>query len=147
MQELNAIINNLNAGALTNAIQAAIPGKCFGISTYGPVRPISIWLDDSAVQADKDSATALVTAHDPVFLTVDKTTIKADNVDAATVTVSAPKANAAPVTLLIGGNPIAVTLINGTGSFQISSAVPTLITISLQNPQNRATDVLIITAI
>lgn len=40
---------------------------------------------------------ATVQAHDPVCLAVDRETISADGVDAATVTVSAPKAGTAAV--------------------------------------------------
>jgi hypothetical protein len=91
MQELNLDLGNVQVMALDTALKAALGSKCSGLSTYGNGRPISIWLDNSAVQADIDTATALANAHDPVSLSVDKATISADGVATATITVSAPK--------------------------------------------------------
>lgn len=147
MREINVSIANIHPGGLDVALKAALAAKCFGLSTYGPARPISIWLDDSTTGADDTTAQNIINAHDPVFLNVDRTTIKADNADTATITISAPKANAAPVTLLIGGNAVLVALTNGVGTLQITSAAPTIITISVQNPQNRTSDTLAIEAI
>ena len=147
MREINSMIASIHASGLDAALKVALPGKCFGLSTYGPARPISIWLDNATTGADDTTAQNVISAHDPVFLTVDRTTIKADNADAATITVSAPKANAAPVTLLFGGNAAPLTLVGGIGTLQITSAAPTIITISVQNPQNRTSDTLSIEAI
>ncbi len=147
MHEYNTLLANIHPGALDVALKAALPGKCFGLSTYGPARPISIWLDDTTTGADDTTAQNVISAHDPVFLSVDKTMIKADTADTATITVNAPKGNAAPVTLLIGGNAVPVALTGGLGTLQITSAAPTIITISVQNPQNRTSDTLSIEAL
>src|SRR4051794_36039761 len=115
---------NIQTGALDTALKTALPGKVIGVSTYGPSRPISIWMDDSALPADDTAALNIAAAHDPVFLAVYKGTIAADGIDAATITISAPKASAAGVTLLVNGSAVPVTLSSGSGSVQITSADP-----------------------
>ncbi len=148
MQEINATLTAWREEALHAALKTALGAKCYGISTYGPGRDISIWLDDTAVQADKDSAAALAAAHDPVFLSVDKTTITANGTDAATVTVRAGKPGAAAVTLLVNGaTDWAFTLTDGVGSDTLTAIDPATITISVKNPDNRSTDVLTVEAV
>lgn len=146
-QEINATLTVWHEGGLNAALVAALGSKCHGMSTYGPGRDISIWLDDTAVQADKDSAAALAAAHDPCFITVDKTSIIGDGIDVATVTVRAPKPNAAAVVLLVNNTPIPVNMNLGTGTIQIASSDPAVVTVTLQNPQNRTTDSLTIEAV
>lgn len=148
MRELNpgAYGFNIHLGALDTALRAALPGKVIGASTYGPSRPISIFVDDSASGADETAALANAAAHDPVFLTVDKTAITADGVDAATVTVRAPKPGAAAVTLLVNGSPVPVTLANGVGAVEVASLDPDTITVSVQDGDNRSTDTITILA-
>ncbi len=58
MKELNVTLTSVHPAALTTALQAALPGRVSGISSYGPERPISIWLDDSATTADEAAAVA-----------------------------------------------------------------------------------------
>ena len=146
-QEVNATLTAWHEKALHAALKAALNSKCFGLSTYGPGRDISIWLDDSAGQADLDSAAALAAAHDPVYLTVDKTTITANGTDAATVTVRAGKPGAAAVTLLVNGVDWNITVTDGVGSDSLTSLDPVTITISVKNPANRSTDVLTVEAV
>jgi hypothetical protein len=68
MKELNPTIDNLNAAALDAAFRSALPGKVFGVSSYGSSRPVSIWLDDAATPSDETTALALAAGHDPVFV-------------------------------------------------------------------------------
>jgi len=147
MQEITVALDNPQVTALDTALRAALGSKCSGVSTYGTGRPVSIWLDDTAVQADIDTATAIATAHDPVFLTASKSTIAADGVDTATITVQAPKSGAAAVTLLMGSTPVPVTLAAGVGTVVITSLDPTVITVTVQTPANRTTDTLTIQAV
>lgn len=147
MQEVNATLAAWREEALHAALKAALGSKCFGLSTYGAGRDISIWMDDSAVQADLDSAAAIAAAHDPVSLSADKTTILANGTDAATVTVRAPKPGAAAVTLLVNGVDWPIALTNGVGSDTLTALDPATITISVKNPSNRSTDVLTVEAV
>jgi len=146
MRELNAILDTVHTGALDAALKAAVPGKVIGISTYGPGRPISIWAQDGTSATDEAALNAVVSAHDPVSLTVDKRIIIADGADAATISVRAPKPGAAPVSLMIAGAIVPVPLVNGVGTLTITSADPTSIPISVQNAANRTTDQVIVTA-
>jgi hypothetical protein len=140
MKELNATLTNVHPGALDAALRAALPGKVLGVSTYGPARPVSIWLDDSTTPSEETTAANTANAHDPVFLSADKTAIQANGTDTATITVSAPKPGAAAVTLLVAGSAVPVTLAGGVGAIQITSADPVSIPVSVQNPSNRSTD-------
>jgi len=147
MQEFNATLTAWQESALHAALKAALGSTFFGLSTYGTGRDISIWLDDSAVQADLDSAAAIAAAHDPVSLSADKTTILANGTDAATVTVRAPKAGAAAVVLSVNGVDWPIALTNGVGSDTLTALDPATITISVKNPANRSTDVLTVEAV
>jgi hypothetical protein len=140
MKELNITLTSVHPAALDAALRAALPGKVFGISSYGSVRPISIWLDDSVTPVDEATAASIANGHDPVFLSVDRATIQANGTDAATITVSASRPGAAAVTLLVAGSAVPVTLSGGVGAIQIASADPASILISVQNPSNRSTD-------
>jgi hypothetical protein len=168
MREIVITVDFLHIAALDAALKSALPGKVPGLSapigangqvlsrsnpdssgnttlTLGQVR---LHLEDAATPADETTASDLALAHDPVFLSVDKTTITAANppTDMATVTVRAPKPEAAPVTLLVAGAPVPVTLVGGVGTVTISSADPASIAVSVQNPANRSTDELVIEA-
>jgi hypothetical protein len=145
MQALNVPIDPLHIGALDAALKAALPDKVIGISGYGSARPITIWLDDSTSEGDQIIADSTAQAHDPVFLSVDKTEIVGDGVDTATITVNAPKVGAAPVVLLIDGSAVPVTLTNGIGTVPLSSD-PATVHVTVQNPENRTTDVITIEA-
>ncbi len=147
MRELNMTLDAVHPAALDAALRAALPGKVVGVSTYDPARPISIWLDDSATPDDEASAASLAAAHDPIFLSADRQNIAADGSDAASLTVSAPKPDAAPVTLLVAGTVVPVTLTDGVGTLSIVSADPTTIAVSVQNAANRSTDQLTIEAV
>lgn len=148
MQEVNATLTAWREEALHAALKAALADKCYGISTYGPGRDISIWMDDTAAQADLDSAAALAAAHDPVFLSVDKTTITANGTDAATVTVRAPKPGAAAVTLLINGvTEWTFTLTDGVGTDTLTALDAGIITLTCKDSSNRTTDVLTVEAV
>lgn len=134
-------------GALDSAIRTSLASKYHGLSTYDPGRPISLWMDDTAQPADDTTALSITAVHDPVFLSVDKINIAANNVDTATITVNAPKPGAAAVSLLVNGNVVPVTLTNGTGTILITSQDVQQITITVQNPSNRSTDQIIIQAV
>src|SRR5260221_4206158 len=139
MREVNVAFVTIHTLALDSALRAVLTGKIIGVSTYGPERPVSLWLEDSATDLDVTSAETLATAHDPVFLSVDKAHIAADGVDTATITVSASQSGA-PVTLVVAGTPVSVTLINAIGTVTITSADPAAISVSVQDPANRTTD-------
>lgn len=133
--------------ALDAAIRAALGAKMCGLSTDGPNKPITLWLDDAALPADLTTAQSIAAAHDPVFLSADKLTIKADGLDTATLTVVAPNVNGAPVTLLINSQVVPVTLTNGIGTVQIVSLDPCPIWVTVQSPANRTTDRLEVLAV
>jgi hypothetical protein len=147
MRELNVTLGAMHPAALDAVLRAALPGRVVGVSTYDPARPISIWLDDSATPDDETSASGLAAAHDPVFLSADRQSIAADGSDAAILAVNAPKPGAAPVTLLVAGTAVPVTLTDGVGTLSIVSADPTTIAVSVQNAANRSTDQLTIQAV
>lgn len=148
MIETNIILANIHDSALDQALKTALPGKCFGLSTYGDIsRPISIWLDDSATGSDQTTATNTATAHDPVFLSVDKTSIVANGTDTATITVKAPKVGAAAITLIVNGADVPVSLSSGVGTVSITSLDKTTITATVKSPANRSTDAITIQAV
>jgi hypothetical protein len=147
MKELNPTIDNLNAAALDAALRSALPGKVFGVSSYGSSRPVSIWLDDAATPSDETTALALAAAHDPVFVSIDKTTFQANGTDAATISVAAPNPGSAPVSLLVGGTSVPVSLSGGLGSITLTSADPVQLTVGVQNSENRFVGQFVIEAI
>jgi hypothetical protein len=152
MKELNVTLTSVHPAALEAALQAALPGRVSGFSSYGLLRPISIWLDDSATTADEAVAVASAKAHDPVFLAADRpleagrVLIQADATDKVMITVSAPRADAAAVVLLIAGVPVPVALSGGIGAIQIASADPASVLIEVQHPSNRSTDQILVEA-
>jgi hypothetical protein len=88
-----------------------------------------------------------IAAHDPVFISADKTVITANGIDAAIITVSAPKQAAAAVSLLVAGTIVPVSLTNGVGTVEIASDDPASILVSVQNPTNRCLDTITIEAV
>lgn len=138
MIEVSVDIYPSEAGGLTAALKDILPGKVIGVSTYGSIRPVSVWLEDSATEADQEQARLAALDHDPVFLSIDKTVIAANDTDTATITVEAPREGAAPVNLLVNGVVCPVTLTGGVGSLEITASDPGLITVSLQYPLNRS---------
>jgi hypothetical protein len=144
MHEYKFLIENLHTPALHNALAAVLGGNFIGISTYGTDRPFSAWL---AGPDDETAAIVVITAHDPVSLSVDKSTITADGRDTATITVQTFRPDAEPVTLLVNDTPVPITLTNGIGTLEITSDDPTTITIVVQNPENRTTDILTVEAL
>jgi hypothetical protein len=168
MRDLTVTMDFLHIAAFDAALRAALPGKIVGVSApvaanghvlsranagqsgnrtllVGQVR---VHLDDTATPADEALVNGLALAHDPVFLSVDKTTILAAHAptDAVTVSVWSPKMGAAPVTLIIARTAVPVTLTEGIGTVVINSADPASVGVSLQNPANRSTDQLVIEA-
>src|SRR5205085_627796 len=135
---------SVHTAALDAALRAVLPGKIVGVSTYGPARPISIWMDDSAIGADDTAAAGIAALHDPVFLSADKDSIQADGSDTVTLMVTTTNPAAAGVSLLINGAAVPVTLNSGAGTVQIASADPLTITVSVQDPANRSTDHIVI---
>jgi hypothetical protein len=130
--------------ALTAALLAELPDIADGVST-GSTIPTRVHLRDKATEDDIDSAQAVLDAHDPVFLSVDKTVIVGDGVDTATIMVTAPKVDAAPVVLLVEGTPVAVALVDGIGIVTINSD-PATIHVLVQDAENRSSDALVIEA-
>lgn len=140
MHEYRFVNDGIHDGALHQALKTAMGARFVGISTYGAGRPFSVWL---ASPTDEAAAIAVITAHDPVRLSVDTPSITADGIDTANVLIQTIRPDAAPVTLLVNGTPVRV---QG-GAIQISSDDPTTITITVQNPANRTTDTLIVEAL
>lgn len=129
-------------GALDAAIRAALGDVITGVST-GPYG-VRVHFVAEPDEATLSSAQSVVDAHDPVFLQVNKTTITADGADEAVVTVTTPKAGAAAVTLDINGQAVAV---DETGQVAIASLDAQTITVSVQNPANRSTQMITIKAV
>lgn len=175
--DLTASTPFLHLGALSTALAAALGIKSHGArcvwndttkvpSTWtpgpDPLNPSAgavqnfgtcfLSMDDTAQPADDTAALNLAAAHDPVFLSADKTTIQANGTDLATITVNAPKSGAAPVTVVCtptAGPQVteAVPLVAGVGTMQFKSSVQGSYTLTVQNPSNRSTDALVITAV
>lgn len=143
MNELNVVLARVHPNTLKAALVAELGDKCPGVSTYGNDRPISIWLEDEATAEDFSTAEMIAAAHDPVFISANKTRIVADGSDTAIVTVYAQNA----VNLLIAGVSVPVPIINGLGIAQIVSNDPASIEVTVENPDNRTTDRIIIEAI
>jgi hypothetical protein len=147
MREYNVTLDiEVNPGGLDAALRSALGSLVNGLSTYGPTRPTSIWLDDAATSGDDTTASTVATTHDPVFLSAERLTIPADGTTAATITVRAPRSGAAPVVLLVAGVAVPVTLTAGVGTINITSADPALIEVSVQNAANRSSDSLTVEA-
>jgi hypothetical protein len=53
----------VNARQLHDELEVALPGKVFGVSTYGPDRPFSVWCDDSISDDDVRKVEEVVAAH------------------------------------------------------------------------------------
>lgn len=145
-QQLATTLTAINVSALTAALRTALGGNAQGISTYGPTRPISVWLADDATDADHAAALEVCAAHDPVSISQDKAAIAANGVDAVTITVNAVSTGA-PVTLVVtqpGGSqsPQAVPLVGGMGSVQYTTVVSGVYTFAVQNGANRCVDTL-----
>lgn len=135
-----------NAGALDKALKSAFGAIVQGISFWGDGRPIEAYLSDDAVQATLDGTLAIMVAHDPVFITADKLAIKADDTDAATISVQAPRPVAAACVLSINGTPITVALVAGAGTIQITAKDAGPIAVFLLNGNNRNVDTISINA-
>ena len=58
-----------NQELLTQQLNTALPGRCFGISTYPASSTISVWMSDDHTPAEDATATATVSAHDPSIKT------------------------------------------------------------------------------
>ena len=159
----------LNLAALQAAIVASLGAKFIGVNsaqdanrvpiTWTPGNPpvqnngtCYLIMDDTAQPSDDATAQSLATAHDPVFLSVDRASIPSDNTTPATVTVRAPKVGAAAVTLSIsapGGQTVTqlVTMVAGVGTVAITSPISGAINVSVQNPSNRSADTITIQAV
>jgi hypothetical protein len=168
MREIVVTIDYLHIEAFDAALKAALPGKALGVSapigadgqvlsrsnpdangnTTIALGRVRVHLDDTATAADETTIAGIAQAHDPVLLSADRTTIVAANppTDTAMVTVRALKAGAGPITLLVAGTAAPVPLTGGVGTLAISSADPATIAVSVQNPSNRSTDLVLIEA-
>ena len=132
--------------ALDAALRAVLGEAMTGISVGAQDaegRCLRVHYVDLPTPEQEAAALAVVAAHDPVFLSVDKTTIQADGVDEATITVRA----ASPVTLLVADVVVVVELENGVGEVGITSADPRTIFIRVQDADNRCAQVLEVRAV
>lgn len=151
MHEVTQSIAFLDTPSLDAAIRASLGVKSLGVSgssfaDSSTAAPVRLLMDDTASPADDAAAQALAVAHDPVFITVDKTKVVDDGIDVATISVRAPKPGAAAVVLLVNGTDCPVTLTTGAASVTLKSSTPAVLTISVKNPANRCATVLTITA-
>lgn len=140
MIEVNAAIGEIHLGALDAALRSALGDKIIGLSTYGSDRPISVWMTDAATSEDVAVAQSVVVAHDPVFLSVDKTSIVNDGVDEATIIVQAVRPDPAPVILIADGYEVPVSLENGVGSLSVSSIDAGIMVWAVKDAGNRTAD-------
>lgn len=152
---LSIILPAFDLRALQDALAAALPGKINGLKDFGDgITPMDVLFNGVKVTlspADETTAQGIASAHDPVFLAVDKTVILANDTDVFTVTVTAPKPGAAPVSLAvsINGNApsvVPVALSGGVGAVQFTSKDQCVITVSVQNPSNRSASVISVRA-
>jgi hypothetical protein len=143
IEQIGPLTGSVHLAGLNGALRAVFP-QVLGLSGYGPSRPISIWLESAPSPAEQSTIDTTIAAHDPVFLSVDKNSIRADGVDEAVVTVTTPKTGAAPVTLIVNGVEVAP---DEAGQVHISSLDPQTISVSVKDPANRTTDTLTIEAI
>jgi len=139
-----------NPAALDTAIKAALPGLIEGVRTEGWNPSTGVLLNGSVIigaantlsGADQATMTTTATAHDPIILSIDKTSIAADGIDFCTINVIAPKAGAAAVTIVVtkpDGTTLtqAVTMSGGIGSVQFKTQIVGTYVIGVQNPSNR----------
>ncbi len=144
MREFNSPLAFVHTAALDQALKTALPGKVIGVSTYGAERPIAVWMQDDTTPADDTAVQAILDAHDPVFLGMDKTLIRADGQDAVLLTIYAPRAGAADVTPVVAGQDVPLTLVNGLASDTLTALDPGAIIVTVKNGANRSTDSLMI---
>lgn len=136
----------VNFWALDAAIRAELGEAVSGISLGAPDpegRRLRVHFTDTPTPEQEAAAGAVIDAHDPVFLSVDKTTIQADGIDEAVVTIRA----ASPVTLIVNGQDVAVELENGVGELGVTSDGPQTIRIVVKDGVNRCLDVLEVRAV
>jgi hypothetical protein len=142
MYEVLFEIGERDPFALDRVLRAAL-GDLIGGSATGPYGAKVYFIAEPTAQQIADAQT-VIDAHDPIFIDVDKTQIAADGADTATVTVRAPKPGAAPVTLDINGQQVAVELTGGTGNIEITAIDPVSIGVGVANPENRCAETLTI---
>jgi hypothetical protein len=165
LHSLITAIPFIHSLALDAAIRSALGAKFLGLRaalnssntpTFSPssnvAGAINLDMADAALSADDTTATNLAATHDPVFLSVSKTSIIADGIDSATITITAPKSGAAVVTLICNGpnglsQTISPVLSGGVATDTFQTNIAGTYTITVQNPANRSTDQLIITAV
>jgi hypothetical protein len=116
-----------------------------GISTK-PTECI-VHFADTPTEQNLIDAQAIVTAHDPVFLTVDKLTLIPDESDTVLISVSAPKTGAAAVTLVIGMDEVAVTMADGAGSVELTALDAGTIDVTVKTGTNRNNETLRLVAV
>lgn len=155
MKALEFSVQLISITALDASIRASVP-SFLGLST-GVGIPSIAYMQDSVTPAEEASVGSLLSAHDPVFISTDKAVIYANGIDTATISVSAPKAGAAGVTLVItqlnnDGVVIqtitqAVTMFGGAGTVQFKTQIYGTYTVAVQNGSNRCADTFSIQAV
>lgn len=150
-----ALTYRSHPAALDAALRAALPGQVIGLRAYDQSQPVYVYLDDATGPTEDGSVQATGSAHDPVFLSVDRTAIIAANPpsDLATVTARAPNPNAAAITLQWSGDggltwtdwPMPA-LSAGLTADTFGALDPGAYLIRVKNADNRSTDQLTITA-
>lgn len=122
--------------ALDAALRAALGEAVAGISLGAPDpegRRLRVHFVEQPTPEQAADAAAVIAAHDPVFLSVDRDQIGADGADEATLTVLAQN----PVTLTIGGQDVELVPAGGAAAVGITSDGPQTILISVKDGANR----------
>jgi hypothetical protein len=125
---------------LDAALDEALTTRYIGLASAGAVEPILVYLSPAASTADEDIAREVVRQHYPAFLKADKTSIRADGEDVATLSVRLREEST--IRLLVNGQPYAVALSKGVGRVEIVSKDPTPITIGVETPGGKQIDIL-----
>lgn len=154
MQQIIVSVRDLHTQALQNALSSTLGALSTGVTTARDqqVNGVMLSFADQAQPADITNAQAIAAAHDPVFLSADKTSIQANGTDTVTILVQAPKQGAVPVTLSVSNGssssdwgPFTLNQ-SGAGSDTFVATDPGVYVITVKNPANRSTDQITIIA-
>lgn len=125
---------------LDAALDEALATRYLGLASAGANEPILVYLSPTASSADEEVAREVVRQHYPAHLKLDKTSIRADGEDVATLSIRVREE--ATIRLLVNDLPYAVALSKGVGSVEIVSLDPTPITIGVETPSGKQITVL-----
>lgn len=134
-----------NPQALDAALRKALSADYVGLSATAA--DLIAWLRDDAPAIADATANAVLAAHAAISLSVDRATIRANGSDRATLTIRADEGKLSTLMLLIGDQPVPITLTGHTTHITLSALDPATIPIRVQDADNRTTDALTIAAV